>query len=373
MAPPDRAGTVDVRAQRANGGDETPNGNRQNVEPDGPSPSPSSRRSTPTIADVAALAEVSIATVSKSLNGRPGVRVSTRARVLEAAEKLGFQSNALARSLLSGRSYTVGLITNDSYGRFAMPVLLGVEDTLQSGQLAVLLCDGRDDAIREQHYIKTLLARRVDGIIVTGRRSDPRAPIGRDLPVPVIYAMSESAEPNDASILPDDEGGGMLAVQHLLATGRTRIGHITGPASFRASRLRAVGAERVLAGAGLTLAGGKPLYGEWSEVWGRQAARILLRAAPDTDAVFCGSDQIARGVAEMLRELGSRVPDDISLVGFDNWTVMAEAAQPPLTTIDMNLPEVGRIAAEVLLSAIAGHAEHGTRTVPSRLVVRSST
>ena len=191
-------------------------------------------------------------------------------------------------------------------------------------------------------------------------------------PLQARQPMTRSAW-NYASILPDDEGGGMLAVQHLLATGRSHIGHITGPASFRASRLRAAGAERVLAGAGLSLAGGKPLYGEWSEVWGRQAARILLRAAPDTDAVFCGSDQIARGVAEMLRELGSRVPDDISLVGFDNWTVMAEAAQPPLTTIDMNLPEVGRMAAEVLLSAIAGQAEHGTRTVPSRLVVRSST
>ena len=299
--------------------------------------------------------------------------MSTRARVLEAAEALGFQSNALARSLLTGRSYTVGLITNDSYGRFTMPVLLGVEDTLQSGQLAVLLCDGRDDSIREQHYVRTLLARRVDGIIVAGRRSDPRAPISRELPVPVVYAMCESADPGDASIVPDDEGGGMLAVQHLLATGRARIGHVTGPAHFQAARLRAAGAESALAKVGLSLAGGEVLYGEWSEVWGRQAARILLRSAPDTDAIFCGSDQIARGVAEAIRELGRQVPDDISLVGFDNWTVMAEAAQPPLTTVDMNLPEVGQIAAETLLSAIAGHAEHGKRIVPSRLVVRAST
>ncbi len=338
-----------------------------------PADEPSPRRATPTINDVASLAEVSIATVSKSLNGRPGVRVTTRARVLEAAEALGFQSNALARSLLSGRSYTVGLITNDSYGRFTMPVLLGVEDTLQNGQLAVLLCDGRDDSIREQHYLKTLLARRVDGIIVTGRRSDPRAPIGRDVPVPVIYAMSESADPNDASILPDDEGGGMLAVQHLLATGRTRIGHITGPEYFRAARLRASGAAQALAGAGLSLGAGAPLYGEWSESWGRHATRMLLRAAPSTDAVFCGSDQIARGVADALREMGSRLPDDIALVGFDNWTVMAEASQPPLTTIDMNLPEVGRVAAETLLSAIAGQPAHGTQVVPSRLVLRAST
>ena len=146
MAAANRTGTVAERAQPPNGGEKTPNGNPKNVVAENLDHSPSGRRSTPTIADVAALAEVSIATVSKALNGRPGVKVSTRARVLEAAEKLGFQSNALARSLLTGRSYTVGLITNDSYGRFTMPVLLGVEDTLQSGQLAVLLCDGRDDA-----------------------------------------------------------------------------------------------------------------------------------------------------------------------------------------------------------------------------------
>jgi LacI family transcriptional regulator len=350
-----------------------PNGQQKSEAPGSAEVAPPARRATPTITDVAALAEVSIATVSKSLNGRPGVRVSTRARVLEAAEALGFQSNELARSLLTGRSYTVGLITNDSYGRFTMPVLLGAEDTLQSGQLAVLLCDGRDDSIREQHYLKTLLARRVDGIIVTGRRSDPRPPISRHHSVPVVYAMSESGDQNDASILPDDEGGGLLAVQHLLATGRARIGHITGPASFRAARLRAVGAERALAEAGLPLAGGEALYGEWSEAWGRQAARILLRSAPSTDAVFCGSDQVARGVADALRESGVRVPDDIALVGFDNWSVMAEAAQPPLTTVDMNLHEVGRTAAEALLSAIAGRPEHGTRSVPSRLVVRAST
>lgn len=331
------------------------------------------RRPPPTIMDVAALADVSIATVSKSLNGRPGVKMSTRARVLEAAETLGFQSNALARSLLTGRSYTVGLITNDSYGRFTMPVLLGAEDALQSGQLAVLLCDGRDDPIREQHYLRTLLARRVDGIIVTGRRSDPRPPIGHDIPVPVIYAMSESASPDDASVIPDDEGGGKLAIRHLLATGRTHIGHITGPASFRAARLRAAGAEQVLAEAGLSLAGAEALYGEWSEIWGRQATRILLRSAPETDAVFCGSDQVARGVADALKEMGARVPDDVALVGFDNWSVMAEAAQPPLTTVDMNLPEVGRAAAEALLAAMDGKAERGTRAVPCRLVVRAST
>ena len=332
-----------------------------------------SRRTTPTIGDVAAVAGVSIGTVSKSLNGREGISAETRAKVHEAAQQLGFHSNALARSLLTGRSFTVGLITNDSFGRFSIPVMLGAEDALQTGQIAVLLCDGRDDAIREQHYVRTLLARRVDGIIVTGRRTDPRPPLSADFPTPIVYAMSESTDPEDASVLPDDEGGGRLAVDYLLAKGRTRVAHITGPANFRAARLRATGAAAALSQAGLPMAGEGPIHGVWSEEWGRQAASILLRQAPDVDAVFCGSDQIARGVAESLREMGCRVPEDIAIVGFDNWTVMAEASRPTLTTVDMNLTQVGRIAAEILLGAIEGRATHGTRLVPCQLVVREST
>ncbi|MGA2527931.1 MAG: LacI family DNA-binding transcriptional regulator [Acidimicrobiales bacterium] len=328
---------------------------------------------TPTIRDVAVLAGVSIGTVSKALNGRQGVGARTRANVLKAAEQLGFHSNALARNLLTGRSFTVGLITNDSFGRFSIPVMLGAEDALQTGQIAVLLCDGRDDAIREQHYVRTLLSRRVDGIIVTGRRIDPRPPVNTDIPIPIVYAMSESTNPKDASVLPDDEGGGRLAVEHLLATGRRKIGHITGPADFRAAQLRAAGASAALTNAGLAIAGDGPLHGQWSEEWGRQAASIMLRQTPDVDAVFCGSDQIARGVSEYLREIGCNVPDDVALVGFDNWTVMAEAARPSLTTIDMNLSEVGRTAAQILLAAIDGNETQGTRLVPSQLVVRAST
>jgi LacI family transcriptional regulator len=331
------------------------------------------RRAVPTISDVAALAGVSIATVSKSLNGRVGVSAQTRARVHEAAESLGFHTNALARSLLTGKSFTVGLITNDSFGRFSIPVMLGAEDALQMGQMAVLLCDGRDDPIREQHYVRTLLARRVDGVIVTGRRSDPRPPLGSDLPVPVVYAMSESANPEDPSVVPDDEGGGRAAIEYLLATGRTRVGHITGPPDFQAARLRAAGAAKALAEAGLDMAGDGPVHGVWTEEWGRQAATVLLRQAPDVDSIFCGSDQIARGVADSLREGGRRVPDDIAIVGFDNWTVMAEASRPSLTTVDMNLNQVGRTAAQVLLSAIDGHPAHGKQLVPCRLVVREST
>lgn len=331
------------------------------------------RRSAATIADVAALAEVSVGTASKALNGRGQLRAETRERVRAAAQRLGFYPNALARGLLEGRSYTVGLITTDSFGRFTIPIMLGVEDALGAGQISVFLCDGRDDPIREQHYVRTLLARRVDGIVVTGRRADPRPPIGTDLPVPVVYAMTQSTNPDDCSVAPDDEAGGRMAVAHLLATGRTRIGHITGPERFLAARLRAHGAREVLGEAGLRLPAPGVLHGEWSEEWGRQATHIVLRASPDVDAIFCGSDQIARGVADALRESGRRVPEDIALVGYDNWEVVAPACRPPLTTVDMNLTQLGRYAAEKLLAAIDGRPARGLHTLPCELVVREST
>jgi LacI family transcriptional regulator len=325
-----------------------------------------------TITDVARLAGVSPGTVSKAMNGRGGISPETVERVRQAAAQLGYQPNALARGLLTGRSFTVGLITTDSFGRFSIPVMQGAEDALGPCRISVFLCDSRDDPIREQHYLRTLLERRVDGIIVTGRRQDPRDPIGRDLPVPVVYAMTQSTDPADLSLIPDDVGGGGLAIRHLLSTGRTRIGHVTGPRSFAAARLRAEGAEQVLAADGLEPAGGNALYGEWSEEWGRQAADMLLRSAPDLDAVFCGNDQIARGMADAVRDSGRHIPEDIALVGFDNWEVIAASSRPPLTTVDMNLRELGRVAGEELLAAIDGRTGTGVRQLPCSLILRES-
>jgi LacI family transcriptional regulator len=233
------------------------------------------------------------------------------------------------------------------------------------------MCDTRDDPEREQRYVEMLAARRVDGLIVTGRRIEPRRAVTAGPGIPVVYAMTQPLGQDGPSVLPDDEGGGRAAAGHLLGAGRQRIGHITGPERFLAARKRAEGFGAALAAAGLRSRGGAR-FGEWSEQWGREAAGKLLADQPDTDAIFCGSDQIARGVADTLRAAGRAIPDDVALVGYDNWEPMALGAQPPLTSIDMRLEEVGRVAAGLLLAAIAGEPAHGTRTVPCRLVVRQS-
>jgi LacI family transcriptional regulator len=324
-----------------------------------------------TIRDVAAEAGVSIGTASKALNGQGKLRAETRDRVAEVAQRLGFAPNTLAQALLAGRSFTVGLITTDSFGRFSIPVMLGAEDALGTGQVSVFMCDTRDDPDREKRYVEMLAARRVDGLIVTGRRIEPRPPVAAGPGIPVVYAMTQPLDDDGPAVLPDDEGGGRAAAEHLLAGGRQRIGHITGPERFMAARQRAAGFGAALAAAGLGPHGGVR-FGEWSEEWGRQATEALLRSAPDTDAIFCGSDQIARGVTDALRAAGRAIPEQVALVGFDNWEPMALGAQPPLTSVDMCLEEVGRAAAELLLAAIADDPAYGTRTIPCRLVVRQS-
>lgn len=353
-----------------------PTARQREVRPLGGAPLAQRRRKPAvTVNDVARRAGVSPGTVSKALNGRGQLRPETRQRVVTAAQELGFHVNMLARNLIEGRTYTVGVLTTDSFGRFTIPVMLGAEDALGAGQISVLLCDGRGDRIREQHYVRTLLGRRVDGIIVTGRTTDPRPSLGRDLPVPVVYARARSDNPDDLSLMHDDEQGARLAIEHLLSTGRRRIAHITGPQRHLAARERAEGAVKALAAGGETMVLGEPLMGEWSERWGREAATMLMRSGEEFDGIFCGSDQIARGVADALREAGRRVPEEVGIVGVDNWDVMVEGCRPPLTTIDLNLTELGHTAATKLLRAIEGHQplEKGVQLLPCRLVPRRST
>lgn len=325
-----------------------------------------------TLADVARLAGVSASTASKALNGRSHVRAATRARVMQAARQLSFSPNALAQGLLAGRTGTVGLVTSDLEGRFIIPILMGVEDAFGADRVNGFLCDARGDAIREQHHVQALLGRQVDGLIVVGSRTDPRPSLGRDLPVPVVYTYAPSDDPADLSVISDNIGAGRMAVAHLISCGRTRIAHITGDPGYGASRERAEGALAALADAGLELVG-EVRYGDWSEGWGRAAAAMVLDRHPDVDAIFCGSDLVARGVMDTLRERGRKIPGDIAVLGFDNWKVLSTNARPPLTSIDIQLEELGRTAARALFAALEGSPRAGVEALPCRIVLRGST
>ena len=327
-----------------------------------------------TIRDVARLAGVSIGTASKALNGTGQLRAETRERVLASARELAFRPNDLAHSLHRGQSFTVGVISNDSFGRFGMPIVEGLEECMTDSRMHVFMCNATDDPEREARHVESLLGKRVDGIVVTGRRADRREPLAVAAPeLPVVYVFTQTDAADALCLLPDDHGGAFLATEHLIRLGRKRIAHVTGPERFEAVRLRRAGFQDAHAKAGLEADSTLVLTGEWSEAWGRTALLRLFdgqRAAPD--AIFCGNDQIARGTVDGLRERGVAVPEDVSVVGFDNWLVLAEAARPPLTTVDMNLKELGREAGRRLIELIAGERHSGVHRLPCSLVVRES-
>jgi LacI family transcriptional regulator len=325
----------------------------------------------PTIRDVARAAGVSVGTASKALNDRGRLRPETRERVRAEAERLEFRPNDLIKSLLRGRTFTVGLITTDYFGRFNMPVIAGIEDALGSAEILVFLCNVRDDAERERKVISALLAKKVDGIIVMGRRVEPPIDVGQSGP-PVVYAFSRVPDPAALCLLPDDAQGARLATEHLLQLGRRRLAHITGPADREAVASRRVGMSAVLQQHGIDLPSSRVLHGAWTEGWGYDAAGQLLEQEERVDAIFCGSDIIARGVLDGLRERGRVIPDDVAVVGFDNWEIIATQARPPLTTVDMNLHDLGCMAAERLLAMVEGAQDSGIAHLPCSLVVRES-
>ncbi len=320
------------------------------------------------LSDVAVAAGVSVATASKALNGSGRMTDETRDRVKRVAEEMGFRPNVMARALSSQRSMTVGLLTNDSYGRFTMPVMAGLAEALVDDGISVFMSNIGYDAEAGQVHLDAMLDKQVDGIVLTGKRIDRPLPIDlSDVAIPVVHVFT--AGPDDAvSLVSDDAQGAREAVAWLEKLGRRRLVHVTGPLDF-ASVVDRAAAFRSIAGPDAPV-----LHGSWSEAWGHEAVAALWSGADASpDGIFCGNDQIARGVIDALRERGIRVPAEVSVVGFDNWEIVAAVTRPPLTTVDMNLRELGREAGRLIRALADGEpVAPGLRRLPCRLVVRDS-
>jgi LacI family transcriptional regulator len=333
------------------------------------------KRPPATLSQVAQRAGVSLTTASKAINGKDRVSELTRARVIAAARDLSFTPNLVARGLMTGSTSTVGFIIADSMThRFAAPVMLGAETALGAIDLSMITCDARGDQARSRELAVMLGARKVDGVLVVGDNNAVTASVTEHIDVPVVYVYGLSDDERDVVHMPDDENGITLAVDHLVATGRRRIAHLTGPRGATAVVERVKGMRARMKREGLRLAA-PVMYGDhWSQRWAREATARLLESHPDVDAVLCGSDQIAAGVVVGLKEAGRRVPDDVAVTGYDNWGVFALETEPPLTTVDMNLEALGAAAAQELFSMIdGGPREGGIRRHACGLIVRAST
>ena len=338
------------------------------------SEAPGSGSSRITIRDVARAAGVSVTTVSRALNGTGRMKGDTRERVRAAAAALGYRPNSLARGLVGRRSFAVGLLTSDTYGRFTLPIAAGLSEAMAERGVAVFLCAGGDDAERFRIDLEAMQDRRVDGLVLSGRRIDRALPVDlAGVGIPVLH-VNTACPPGGIGFVPDDRAAAAAATRHLAALGRRRIACVTGPESFEASVLRARGWRDALDELGLAPPG-EARFGTWSEAFGFAAARELLDGPVETrpDAVFCGNDQIARGLIDAVTAAGVDVPEALAVVGFDNWDIFAAATRPPLTSVDMELVELGREAGRTLLDLVDGRpVAPGLRRCACTLHVRDS-
>lgn len=329
-----------------------------------------------TLAQVAAVAHVSVSTASKALNDKGRVSVSTRLLVRDVAEQMGYLPVSDRRSSESYSSHLIGLITSDIGGRFSLPILAGAERTLGSKNHSVVLMNGYGDPETEQNRLETMVyTRLLDGIIVVSDDTKPREPIPllRDMNLPVVYAYAPSLDPRDASIICDNLSAGQSAINEILSLGRTRIAVIGGDERFLASRERAAGVKQAMADAGLRLAA--PIrFNDWTEQWGRRSMDMILASNPRVNAVYCMNDLLARGAIDSIEEHGLHVPEDVIVIGHDNWDIICMCRLPTITSFDNALDDIGKMAARIILRSSRGYKPvPGIIKLPCRIVRRQST
>ncbi len=327
-----------------------------------------------TLSEVARLAGVSLTTASKALNGRDRISEATRKRVLRAAKNLSYSPNLVAKSLVSGRSSIIGVLLRDPMvHRFAMPIVIGAQSVLEEREFSAIIADAMGMVERLADLAVLLRQYNVDGLLIVGDNQSKTPSIPASVNVPCVYVYGPTTHRRDVVHLVDDFAGAVTIVNHLVGVGRTRIAHITGPKQASAVQQRTLGINHALAEHGMHLVG-DPVCGTWSQRWARQAAREILAEIPDLDAIACGSDQIAAAVLEAVVTTGRRVPDDVAITGYDNWTVFAQEVEPALTTFDMELERLGAAAVSDLFAMIGGSpVGSGARRHEGTLVVRGST
>ncbi|WP_240796360.1 LacI family DNA-binding transcriptional regulator [Streptomyces sp. RFCAC02] len=338
----------------------------------------------PTLEDVARRAGVSRSTVSRVINGEPGVSAEVAERARKAVAELGYVPNQAARRLVTHRSGAVAVVVTEPRRRlFVDPVFDGLlhgirGELLRHGaQLVLLFVEEDDDYARVAHFLS---GGHVDGALLFSLRADDPLPGMIDrLDLPAVFGGRPVLGPGrwgrgHTYVGADDRGGAAEAVRHLRSLGRRRIGTITGPLDQVSSLDRLDGYRDVLPDAPPRMV----VEGDYSREGGADAMAVLLGRCPDLDAVFVASDKMASGALQVLRERGRAVPEDVAVVGFDDLASIAEATDPPLTTVRQDTEEMGRLMARLLFDdtrddrgAPAGRAPASVVT-PTRLVLRKS-
>lgn len=309
-----------------------------------------------TVKSVAEKAGTSLATVSRYLNQSGYVSKAVGDRIQEAIDDLGYEPKGIARVLLTQSRKNIGILVSDLRNMFYPPVIMGIEDELERSGFNALLCITYDSTEKELKYLNTLVDKRADAFIMIGSRphnelNEQIVALARDYPVVLLndYLLGSEAY----SIMSDEVEGAFFAAQHLIELGHTRIAFLNGSSDLTTFRLKESGFRRAIEEHDMAIPNGYYVATTADETGGHHSATHLLALPEPPTAIFAASDQMAIGVLRAAAEAGFSVPTDLSVVGFSNIPVSQEL-HPPLTTVDQQPYELGRIAAETVIRALSG-------------------
>ena len=327
-----------------------------------------------TVSDVAKRAGVSVSTAARVLSGTGYAADGTRRLVLDAARELGYVPNQIARSLRTRRTRTIGLLVGDVENSFYSVIAKRVEAEAKDAGYRVVLCNSDDDPKVEREYLKLLEEMRVDALIVTPTPKNRRHLadlMDKDIVVVQVDRRVDGLEAD--AVLVDNESGALVAVEHMIGAGHTRIGILTGDLDMPTASLRLAGYERALREHGITVPSSLIRSGSFHREHAIEDATALIRARPTPTAILAANNILAEATLIALNEQGLRVPRDVSLVAFDDvqWMSMVE---PPITTVRQPVADMARSAAELTLRRLREGRQERPSTVTFRteLVERAS-
>jgi len=324
------------------------------------------------IKDIARVANVSYSTVSRALADSPRVKPATRARIQRFAREMGYTPSAAARSLVTQRTMTIGIVATTMTDMFQAEVIQAIEHAALGCGYSVILTQSGFGSERELAEIQALRERRVDGIIlISVRIGGVYAAILQGTNIPLVFINSCQTD-YGRSVRVDSLRGGREAVNHLLNLGHRRIGYITGPEEDWDNLARQEGYRVALEARGISVDPALIVQGDCRPGGGIRAMQQLLSLPEPPTGVFCYNDATALGVLRFLYSVGMRVPEDLSIIGFDN-TDLSTYFEPPLTTIAQPTHELGQKAVEVVLAMLRGEDIGEAHLLPCELVVRQST
>ncbi|POA27862.1 MULTISPECIES: LacI family DNA-binding transcriptional regulator [unclassified Pseudomonas] len=326
-----------------------------------------------TIKDVAALAGISYTTVSHVVNKTRPVSEEVRLKVEAAIKSLDYVPSAVARSLKAKTTATIGLLVPNSLNPYFAELARGIEDYCERNGYCVILCNSDDNPDKQRSYLRVLLEKRIDGLIVASAGGDSglaQGLAGVRTPMVIVDRGLEGLDADMVRI--DHEYGAYLATRHLLELGHRDIATIGGPAHTSVAQMRLAGYCRALKEAGVEVPGEWMLESDFTSIGGYNAATMLLEKHPPS-AIFAGNDMIGIGVLRAAAERNIRVPSELSVIGFDD-IQMSRYVYPALTTVGQSILELGEMAAEVLLRRIATpELATDQRIVRPSIVMREST